>query len=75
MPFWDGHENVQVMDPAATLAIDAPISCLSFVPGHPDTFIIGTYKLLEPKPGEPGRPSKQARAGSLRVFKLRDNLM
>ncbi|KAF4536300.1 WD repeat containing protein [Lasiodiplodia theobromae] len=58
-----------------SLTLDIPPSCIEFVPGHPELFVVGTY-YLEKKDEEghdatestTGQP--QQRTGSLLLFKL-----
>lgn len=58
-----------------SLILDIPPSCIEFVPGHPELFVVGTY-YLERKDEEghdatessTGQP--QQRTGSLLLFRL-----
>ncbi|KAL1639000.1 Prohibitin-2, subunit of the prohibitin complex (Phb1p-Phb2p) [Diplodia intermedia] len=61
-----------------SLTLDIPPSCIEFVPGHPELFVVGTYYLEKKSDGENataeqinGQP--QQRTGSLLLFKLEGN--
>ncbi|KAL0257818.1 Prohibitin-2, subunit of the prohibitin complex (Phb1p-Phb2p) [Diplodia seriata] len=61
-----------------SLTLDIPPSCIEFVPGHPELFVVGTYYLEKNNDGEnttaeqiDGQP--QQRTGSLLLFKLEGN--
>ncbi|OJD32536.1 wd40 repeat-like protein [Diplodia corticola] len=57
-----------------SLTLDIPPSCIEFVPGHPELFVVGTYYLEKKQDEEAtaestnGQP--QQRTGSLLLFRL-----
>ncbi|KAH7064717.1 WD40-repeat-containing domain protein [Macrophomina phaseolina] len=59
----------------SSLWLDIPPSCIEFVPGHPELFVVGTYFLEktgqdEEESGTTSETSPQHRTGSLLLFKL-----
>ena len=74
MFFSDDSDDVPIIQSVASLVLDAPISCLAFVPNHAKMFIIGTYELLE-EDNQLAESSVQGRTGSIRAFNLKDDSM
>ena len=63
----DPSKFSKAITPICSTTIDLPPSCIEFVPGYPDFFVVGTYNLQ--KEVDTGS-LPQSRTGSLNLLRI-----